>query len=45
MYNRRDYRKVVLQTLYELDTNFSMNINILDAKNILNRNIKQHIKF
>ena len=39
MYTRREYRKVVMQTLYEIDTNFSMNINLLDAKNILNRNI------
>lgn len=43
MYTRREYRKVAMQTLYEVDTNFSMNINILDARNILNRNIKEFL--
>ena len=43
MYTRREYRKVVMQSLYEIDTNFSMDINILDAKKILNRNINEFL--
>ncbi len=43
MYTRREYRKVVMQSLYEIDMTCGMNINILDAKNILNRNIKEFL--
>jgi N utilization substance protein B len=43
MYTRREYRKVVMQSLYEIDANFSMEINILEAKNILNRNINEFL--
>lgn len=43
MYTRREYRKVVMQSLYEIDMTLAMNINILDAKVILNRNIKEFL--
>jgi N utilization substance protein B len=43
MYTRREYRKVVMQSLYEIDMTYEMNINILDAKNVLNRNINEFL--
>jgi transcription antitermination protein NusB len=43
MYTRREYRKVVMQSLYEIDMTLEMNINILDARNILNRNIQEFL--
>ncbi len=40
---RHDSRKIVMQTLYELDTNFSMSVDLEVARETLKRNLKEFL--
>jgi N utilization substance protein B len=40
---RHDSRKIVMQTLYELDTNFSMSVDLEVARETLKRNTKEFL--